>query len=186
MWNATGLANIGSAEAGAYTVTVSGPGGPPATTFGSINLNSNVAATPLAVVRRSAAAGQLSRVVPEACGTVWTALKAAGARGGRHVAVYLDCSDGQVDAEIGAEVDDAFAGRGDVVRSATPAGEVATTTHFGPYARLGDAHRAIVDWCAAHGRARAGPNWEVYGHWLSEWDADPSKIRTDVFYLLKT
>jgi hypothetical protein len=28
----------------------------------------------------------------------------------------------------------------------------------------------------------AGPNWEVYGHWQPEWDADPSLIRTDVFY----
>jgi hypothetical protein len=30
----------------------------------------------------------------------------------------------------------------------------------------------------------AGPNWEVYGHWQDEWNSDPSKIRTDVFYLL--
>jgi hypothetical protein len=30
----------------------------------------------------------------------------------------------------------------------------------------------------------AGPNWEVYGHWTDEWNSDPAKIRTDVFYLL--
>ena len=32
------------------------------------------------------------------------------------------------------------------------------------------------------------PNWLVsstfYGHWLPEWDNDPFKIRTDVYYLL--
>jgi hypothetical protein len=30
----------------------------------------------------------------------------------------------------------------------------------------------------------AGPNWEVYGHWKDEWNSDPSKICTDVFYLV--
>ena len=33
--------------------------------------------------------------------------------------------------------------------------------------------------------ALAGPNWEIYGHWVDEWNRDPSKIRTDVFYLIK-
>ena len=147
----------------------------------------HVVATPLAVVRRSTPSAQLSRVVPEACGVVWAALKAAGARGaGRHVAVYRGRVDGIIDEEIGAEVDAAFAGHGEVVRSATPSGEVAAVTHFGPYARLGEAHRAIRDWCAAHGRTPAGPNWEVYGHWLPAWDADPSRIRTDVYHLLKS
>jgi hypothetical protein len=30
----------------------------------------------------------------------------------------------------------------------------------------------------------AGPNWEIYGHWKDEWNNDPSKICTEVFYLL--
>jgi effector-binding domain-containing protein len=73
-----------------------------------------------------------------------------------------------------------------VVGSVTPAGEVATVAHFGPYGGLGDAHRAIRDWCAANHRTLAGPNWEVYGHWVPEWNDDPSKIRTDVYYLLRS
>ncbi|MDB5328046.1 MAG: Bacterial transcription activator, effector binding domain, partial [Phycisphaerales bacterium] len=36
-----------------------------------------------------------------------------------------------------------------------------------------------------HGHAMAGPNWELYGHWDQSWNDDPSKIRTDVYYLLK-
>jgi effector-binding domain-containing protein len=70
------------------------------------------------------------------------------------------------------------------VRSATPAGAVASTTHSGPYAGLGAAHDAVHRWCQAHDHRLAGPNWEIYGHWLREWDADPSRIRTDVYYLL--
>ena len=142
-----------------------------------------LAAIPLAVVRRQAAPPQLSRVVPDACGVVWNVLhtqKIAGA--GRHVALYWD---DVINLEVGVELATPFAGPGDVVPSATPAGMVATTTHFGPYGRLGDAHQAIVQWCVAHGHERAGPRWEIYGHWIDGWNADPSKIRTDVFHLLK-
>jgi hypothetical protein len=38
--------------------------------------------------------------------------------------------------------------------------------------------------CRDNGYALAGPNWEVYGHWKDEWNSDPTKICTDVFYLL--
>ena len=74
---------------------------------------------------------------------------------------------------------------GEVVRSSTPAGVVAAATHFGPYQGLGAAHAAIHAWCAAHGHELAGPNWEIYGHWQPEWNADPSRIHTDVCYLVE-
>jgi hypothetical protein len=137
---------------------------------------------PLAVVRRCAKSHELSRVVPDACGTVWGVLRAQAVTGlGRHVAVYLDC---QINLEVGVEVAAPFAGHGEVVGSATPAGPVATTTHFGPYGQLHGAHDAIHQWCKNNGYTLAGPSWEVYGHWVDEWNSDPSKIRTDVYYLL--
>jgi effector-binding domain-containing protein len=140
--------------------------------------------TPIAVVRRRAGKNELSRVVPEACGIVWSAIKAAGARGGRHVAVYRHAADGQFDVEIGAELASEFSGHGEVFASTLPGGQAAATTHFGPYNRLGDAHQAVQDWCAANKRTMVEPCWEVYGHWLDEWNKDPSKIRTDVYYLI--
>ena len=134
---------------------------------------------PLAVVRRLAASHELSRVVPDACGTVWNVIRSQRVSGaGRHVAVYLD---GQINLEVGAEVPGPFQGDGQVVYSATPAGLVATTAHMGPYHLLGDAYAAINKWCADHQLTAAGPTWEIYGH----WDDDPSKLRTDVFILLK-
>jgi effector-binding domain-containing protein len=146
-----------------------------------------VDATPLAVVRRRAPLDQLSRVVPEACGAVWSAIKALGIPGaGRLVAVYLGNVDGQFDMEIGAELPAVFSANGEVIASATPAGEVARAAHFGPYNTLGQAHRAIQAWCSAQNQALAGPCWEIYGHWVEEWNNDPAKIRTDVFYLLKS
>jgi len=136
---------------------------------------------PLAVIRRQANASELSRLIPECCGIVWNALRAQQAKGGRHVAIYWDEA---IRLEVGAEVQGSFTEQGDVVRSATPGGTVAFTSHLGPYNRRGAAHDAVRDWCRANNHRLAGPNWEIYGHWKPEWDADPSQIRTDVFYLV--
>ena len=138
---------------------------------------------PLAVVRRRASLRERSRVVPEACGLVWNVIRSEKIMGaGRHVALYWD---GEINLEVGVELETPFAGHGEVVGSATPAGAIVTTAHFGPYGRLHEAHQAVRDWSANHGYRLAGPNWEIYGHWTDEYNSDPNKIRTDVFYLLK-
>ena len=133
---------------------------------------------PTAVVRRRSDPSQLSRVVPEGCGVVWGFIRSSGlAHTGLNMALYLGPG---MDLECGVLVTGPFAGAGEVVCSQTPGGTVATVPHFGPYADLGAAYDAIHDWCAARGHPIGFPFWEVYGH----WDDDPSKLRTDVFYLL--
>ncbi len=136
---------------------------------------------PLAVIRRHLRASQLSRVVPECCGLVWEAVRAQHAKAGRNVAVYWDEG---IQLEVGVELHGPFAEQGEVVRSATPAGVVASATHFGPYHELGAAHGAVRRWCKENNRSLAGPKWEIYGHWLPEWNANVSQIRTDVYYQL--
>jgi effector-binding domain-containing protein len=137
---------------------------------------------PLAVVRRRASLQELSKVVPDACGAVWSIVRSQQVTGaGRHVAVYLD---DQINLEVGVELDAPFPGYGEVVGSATPPGLVATTTHYGSYGLLHEAHEAIRLWCGKNGHKLAGPNWEVYGHWIAEWNSDPTKIATDIYYLL--
>ncbi|WP_210405610.1 GyrI-like domain-containing protein [Paludisphaera borealis] len=114
----------------------------------------------LAVVRRQASTRELPRIVPDACGTVWNVVRPQQVTGaGRHVAVYWD---DQINLEVGVELAAPFAGHGEVVGSATPAGPVATTTHYGPYGQLHRAHEAIRRWCGSKGYALAGPNWEIY------------------------
>jgi len=135
----------------------------------------------LAVIRRQASASELARVVPECCGLVWDAVRAQQAQAGRHVAIYWD---GSIRLEVGVELHGPFAEHGEVVRSATPAGAVASATHLGPYAGLGAAHDAVRRWCRVNNHRLAGPHWEIYDHWQREWNADPSRIRTDVYYLL--
>ncbi|MEO8084506.1 MAG: GyrI-like domain-containing protein [Ardenticatenales bacterium] len=138
----------------------------------------HVATTPLLVLQLRATQPQLSTVVPHACGVVWDFVRRSGIdSAGRHVAVYLNAN---IDLEVGVEVGADAAGGGDVFRSATPAGLVATTAHIGSYARLGEAHDAVLQWCTDHQHPLAGPSWEVYGH----WNEDPAQLRTDVFYLL--
>ena len=142
----------------------------------------NIASIPVAVVRRRASASQLSTLVPECCGLVWRAVQAqkeSGAKGGRHVAIYWDAD---IRLEVGVELQGPFEETDEVVRSATPGGPAAFVTHLGPYHTLRVAHDAIRTWCKANGHTLAGPNWEIYGHWLPEWDTNPRLIRTDVLY----
>jgi effector-binding domain-containing protein len=137
----------------------------------------------VAVVRRRAERRELARLVPECCGKVWNVVRAQGTPAGRHVAIYWDDS---IRLEVGVELQGPFVDRGDVVTSATPAGLVAMATHFGPYSGLGGAYAAIRQWAAAHQQGIAGPSWEIYGHWMPEWNDDPSKIRTDVCCLVQS
>jgi effector-binding domain-containing protein len=136
---------------------------------------------PIAVVRRQASAADLSRVVPECCGLVWEAVRLQKTKAGRNVAVYWD---GDIRLEAGVELLGPFVEQGEVVCSAIPAGTVATAAHFGPYRGLGAAHEAVRQWCIANNHKLAGPNWEIYGHWQEEWNANPSRIHTDVYYQL--
>jgi effector-binding domain-containing protein len=134
-----------------------------------------------AVIRDRVPAQELARFVPAACGEVWSFIRSAGLpRPGRHTALYLE--DGFV--EVGAEVSELFTGNERIHCSQLPGGIVATTVHFGPYPRLGDAHATIHEWCARHGRQLSAISWEIYGHWEESWNKDSSKIRTDVFHLL--
>lgn len=132
-----------------------------------------------AVIRDHARQSDLTVVVPRLCGEVWEFMRSSGLpRPGHNLALYLD---GEINLEVGVEMAEPFTGNERVICSSTPDGKVATTAHIGPYNRLGEAHAAIQNYCAAHGHQLAGPSWEVYGHWTD----NPAELRTDVFYVLK-
>jgi effector-binding domain-containing protein len=136
-----------------------------------------------AVIRRRVTRADLPRVVPQGCGLVWEALRAQGLKGGHNVALYRDA--GAI-VEAGVELVTPFTPSGEVVLSELPGGTTARTSHFGPYQDLGAAHTAVQQWCRANGYPLGAVCWEVYGHWRTEWDEDPSKIRTDVFYQIES
>jgi effector-binding domain-containing protein len=136
----------------------------------------------MAVVRARMPASR----VPSRFRTYLDQVYAAGRTGtlqldGQNIFVYRDVpgASDELDVEFGVGVAAPFATTGDVVYSVTPSGNVATTTHRGDYAALGDAHAALVEWCRARGLPLAGPRWEVYGHWR-----EGAVPRTDIYYLV--
>ena len=132
-----------------------------------------------AVVRFRATKPELAMLIPQACGEVWSFVRSSNIPNpGRHLAIYFDCA---MNIECGVEVGEAFVGNERVVCSVTPAGAAAIAAHIGPYQRLGETHDAVKKWCLEHGHNLAGPSWEVYDH----WNDDPSKLRTDVYWLLQ-
>jgi effector-binding domain-containing protein len=115
---------------------------------------------------------------------VYAAARAGAVRlDGQNIFIYRDAPDRPTEADVafGVGATQPFEPVGNVKPTLLPAGVVATTTHWGHYAQLGAAHDAVVGWCHAHGHHRAGPRWEVYGHWTD----DETRRRTDVFYLLE-
>ena len=138
-----------------------------------------VASRPIAAIRTTALASELSTLVPAELGRVYHALRQAGAKFGRGVAIY-DGAPERVELIVGVELESPFADTDEVIVTRTPAGEAACATLLGDYGRLGEVHRQIVDWCRANGLERTGLNWEIYGH----WPQDGSPPRTDVFHLL--
>lgn len=47
---------------------------------------------------------------------------------------------------------------------------------------MAPAYAALEQWCKDNGRRPAGVSWEVYG----DWDDDPVRRRTDVYFLLES
>jgi effector-binding domain-containing protein len=86
-----------------------------------------------------------------------------------------------MDVDCGVEVVQKFEPAGEIRPVWTPAGEVATALHVGPYEKMHPAHQAIRDWMAANHRESAGWSWEIYG----DWTEDPAKFETTILYLLK-
>jgi len=111
---------------------------------------------------------------------VWVCLRAGGIeRGCRTVMLYRDGAP-NVDVEVGVELTRPCPLTGRVVASTLPAGPAAMTVHWGPYSGLAEAHQAVYEYCAAHGRRPVGTRWEVYG----PHHDDPAQVWTEVYWLL--
>jgi effector-binding domain-containing protein len=112
---------------------------------------------------------------------VWSFLRGGAPAGlyhhGHNVMLYKD---DVPNVEVGVQVGGSFEPAGRVVPSALPGGLVATATHTGAIAEIGDTHRAVREWSKASGYRLAGPHWEIYG------DPDPSggHFEVQVFWSL--
>jgi hypothetical protein len=100
---------------------------------------------------------------------------------GQNIFVYrsVEGMPDHVDVEFGVGVAQPFPTEGAVTYCTTPSGSTITTTHWGDYGALRDAHRAVTEWARQHQVTLAGPRWEVYGHWR-----EGVIPRTDIYYLV--
>ena len=143
-----------------------------------------VAVTPrlVAGVRAQVARGQVGAEFRRYLDQVYAAARDGSLKlDGQNVFIYRAATDGALTVDFCVGVTAPFTAVGNVVPLETPHGVAARTTHHGDYGAIRHANSAIHAWCGAHERVRAGPSWEVYGH----WDPDPTRLRTDVYDLLK-
>ena len=137
--------------------------------------------TPTAVVAAEATWADFPRMWMRMLDEVWSFLRGDAPVGlydhGHNIMLYKD---DVPNVEVGVQVAGPFATAGNVVSSRLPGGLVATATHTGPVAEIGDTHQAVRDWSEANGYLLAGPHWEVYG--------DPDRVTghfdVDVFWSL--
>jgi effector-binding domain-containing protein len=142
-----------------------------------------VATRNLAVVRRRLKWSELGRNLIPLLDRVYAQVRAGRiVQSGHNVFVYSDKSKDDVTVEVGVEVSGKFDDVEEVVYASTPSGEVVSTLHIGPYSDLGNAYDALVRWCKVHNRLLGNKYWEVYG----DWHEDPTKLQTEVFYLLES
>jgi effector-binding domain-containing protein len=138
----------------------------------------------LAAVRRRVAIGDVGSAWRPALAQVWAFLRSHPGlhKDGHNVFLYHHPASGNapMDVDFGVEATRSFEPSGDVHPIETPAGEVATAVHVGPYDRLKQTHDAIHAWAQAHQRRFAGKSWEIYG----DWSDDPAKLGTTIAYLL--
>ncbi len=137
--------------------------------------------TPTAVVVASTTWAELPRTWGPMLDEVWSFLRGDAPEGlykqGHNVMLYKD---DVPNVEVGVQVSGEFESVGRVVASTLPGGLVATATHAGPIAEIGDTHDAVCAWSRANGYRLAGRRWEIYG------DPHPSSgdFDVDVFWSL--
>ncbi len=137
----------------------------------------------LAAVRATTTRQQLGADIVRLLDLVWPVLREQGVGTGHNVVVYHGGgADGTLTIEAGVETLTAFSERGQVRAASTPPGAVATASHYGDYSQMAGAYAALEQWITANGRRAAGVTWEVYG----DWDEDPAKVRTDIYFLLES
>jgi effector-binding domain-containing protein len=137
---------------------------------------------PLAGIAECVAPTALSAAISTLLGEVWQHLNGGNIlTTGHNVILYNGPANPDFDALFGVEVHEKYAQAGRIIAAETPGGPVAMAVYWGQYTGLPEAHATVRQWLDAQGLQRAGPSWEIY----HDWNDDPKKLRTDIFYLLE-
>jgi len=137
--------------------------------------------TPTAVVAAAVTWAEFPTMWGPMLDQVWQFLRGSAPEGlykqGHNIMLYKD---DVPNVEVGVQVSGPFEPVGQVVASALPGGLVATATHSGSIADIGNTHQAVREWSEANGYRLAGPSWEVYG----DPDRSTGHFDVEVFWSL--
>ena len=109
----------------------------------------------LAAIHTVTTQQRLSTDIPVLVGKIWPVLREQGVRTGHNVVIYRGHLAGLA-IDAGVEVFTEFTGHGEIRPVSTPAGEVATTAHFGDYALMARPTRPWSSGGPATSAARPG------------------------------
>jgi effector-binding domain-containing protein len=115
------------------------------------------------LIRTRAAVGDLPQVLGKAYGSIMQYLGELGENpsGAPFVAYYnMDMQD--LDLEIGFPVSSALTGKNEIKPGEIPAGKQVSCTHKGPYAQVGPAYNALMQWVKQNGYTPTGTAYEFY------------------------
>jgi effector-binding domain-containing protein len=124
-------------------------------------------ATPqtIAAVRVHTSLAGIKDAIGNSFGKLMPALASSGHMPtGAPMTIYHDLIDQETDGdiEICVPVANSFSGSNDVVGRELEGGEMATSTHRGPYEEIGPVYHALMSWISENGYEIAGPPREVY------------------------
>ena len=140
-----------------------------------------IAARPVAGVRAHVPRGRVAQEFGRHLDQVYAAGRTGAIKlDGQNIFIYRAATADELTVDFCVGITAPFDPVGAVLPLETPSGDAAMVTHVGDYGRLNEANAAILAWCHANNRRRAGPSWEVYGH----CQPDPATLRTEVYYLL--
>lgn len=136
-------------------------------------------AQPVLSIRATIPVARLGEAMGERISALSQFLREHGVRpAGPPYVRYHTFGETDTDMEFGVPVAQPATGENRIVGGELPAGPAVTTWHLGPHDRLGEAYGRIESWRKDHGRAPAGPAWEVY-HWIDLAATDESPAGSD-------
>lgn len=134
---------------------------------------------PTAVVRANVPAEDLGSWIGVAHHLVARYLRCHGVKPAGPPFARVAVVDSAAAVEAGFPVNLAIDGDGEVEPSTLPGGRAAVTTHRGHYEQLEAVVAMLEAWASSHGRAPAGPHWEIY-ETDPNIEPDPRRWRTQV------
>lgn len=144
-----------------------------------------IKAQPTVTIRKTIAQVDIVATMDEMLPAVWTYLESKKIHpAGPPFVRYHTFESNEVDMEGGFPVNEVIETEGWIKASELPAGEVATTIHWGHYNKLTETYAKLGEWSKEQGYEDAGSPWEIYLTDPSEV-GDESKWQTQVVWPVK-